>query len=76
MVKRIFYLRPSLINLKLMSSSLPFRLDKYRPKKNRFNDVVFESHIYFDDAFLTKNNNRRVNEYAETLVEVIKEVYL
>ncbi|XP_060772855.1 chitin synthase chs-2-like isoform X1 [Neoarius graeffei] len=53
-----------------------FRLDKFRPKKNRFNDVVFESHIYFDDAFLTKNNNRRVNEYAETLVEVIKEVYL
>ncbi|KAG7314059.1 hypothetical protein KOW79_022555 [Hemibagrus wyckioides] len=53
-----------------------FRLDKYRPKKNQFNDVVFESHIYFDDAFLTKDNKRCVNEYAETLVEVIREVYI
>ncbi|KAF5895643.1 chitin synthase chs-2-like, partial [Clarias magur] len=56
-----------------------FRLDKFRPKKNKFNDVVFESHIYFDDAFLTNDNKDsklRVNEYAETLVEVIKEVYV
>ncbi|XP_047672829.1 chitin synthase chs-2-like isoform X1 [Tachysurus fulvidraco] len=53
-----------------------FRLDKFRPKKNQFNDVVFESHIYFDDAFLTKDNKRCVNEYAEILVEVIREVYL
>ncbi|XP_053474971.1 chitin synthase-like isoform X1 [Ictalurus furcatus] len=53
-----------------------FRLDKFRPKKNQFNDVVFESHIYFDDAFLTKDNKRCVNEYAETLVEVIREVYV
>ncbi|XP_034157212.2 chitin synthase chs-2 [Pangasianodon hypophthalmus] len=53
-----------------------FRLDKFRPKKNQFNDVVFESHIYFDDAFLTKDNKRCVNEYAETLVEVIREVYI
>ncbi|KAM9449654.1 chitin synthase chs-2-like [Clarias gariepinus] len=57
-----------------------FRLDKFRPKKNKFNDVVFESHIYFDDAFLTNNKDNedkwRVNEYAETLVQVIKEVYL
>ncbi|KAI5628169.1 hypothetical protein C0J50_2659, partial [Silurus asotus] len=53
-----------------------FRLDKFRPKKNQFNDVVFESHIYFDDAFLTKDNKRCVNEYAETLAKVIREVYL
>ncbi|KAK3522969.1 hypothetical protein QTP86_010300 [Hemibagrus guttatus] len=53
-----------------------FRLDKFRPKKNQFNDVVFESHIYFDDAFLTKDNKRCVNEYAETLAEVIREVYI
>ncbi|KAF7686801.1 hypothetical protein HF521_015194 [Silurus meridionalis] len=53
-----------------------FRLDKFRPKKNQFNDVVFESHIYFDDAFLTKDNKRCVNEYAETLVKVIREVYV
>ncbi|GAA6106472.1 chitin synthase chs-2-like [Tachysurus ichikawai] len=53
-----------------------FRLDKFRPKKNQFNDVVFESHIYFDDAFLTKDNKRCVNEYAETLVDVIREVYV
>ncbi|KAB5518438.1 hypothetical protein PHYPO_G00165900 [Pangasianodon hypophthalmus] len=53
-----------------------FRLDKFRPKKNQFNDVVFESHIYFDDAFLTKDNQRCVNEYAETLVEVIRQVYM
>ncbi|KAF4071505.1 hypothetical protein AMELA_G00274130 [Ameiurus melas] len=53
-----------------------FRLDKFRPKKNQFNDVVFESHIYFDDAFLTKDNKRCVNEYAETLAEVIREVYV
>ncbi|XP_034156930.2 chitin synthase [Pangasianodon hypophthalmus] len=53
-----------------------FRLDKFRPKKNQFNDVVFESHIYFDDAFLTKDNQRCVNEYAETLVEVIRQVYI
>ncbi|KAF5890118.1 chitin synthase chs-2-like, partial [Clarias magur] len=53
-----------------------FRLDKFRPKKNKFNDVVFESHIYFDDAFLTKDNKRCVNEYAETLVEVIEQVYI
>ncbi|MCJ8749129.1 hypothetical protein PDJAM_G00172800 [Pangasius djambal] len=52
------------------------RLDKFRPKKNQFNDVVFESHIYFDDAFLTKDNKRCVNEYAETLVEVIRNVYI
>ncbi|XP_062865259.1 chitin synthase chs-2-like [Trichomycterus rosablanca] len=52
-----------------------FRLDKFRPKKNQFNDVSFEFHIYFDDAFITKDNKRCVNEYAETLVEVIKEVY-
>ncbi|KAL6466367.1 hypothetical protein MHYP_G00241710 [Metynnis hypsauchen] len=53
-----------------------FRLDKFRPKKNQFNDVAFESHIYFDDAFKKKDNERRVNEYAETLAEVIKEVYI
>ncbi|KAK1792659.1 hypothetical protein P4O66_012600, partial [Electrophorus voltai] len=53
-----------------------FRLDKFRPKKCQFNDVTFESHIYFDDAFLKKDNERHVNEYAETLVEVIREIYI
>ncbi|KAK5854738.1 hypothetical protein PBY51_004909 [Eleginops maclovinus] len=29
-----------------------FRLDKYRPRKEgKVNDVNFEAHIYFDDAF-------------------------
>ncbi|XP_049328358.1 chitin synthase chs-2-like [Astyanax mexicanus] len=53
-----------------------FRLDRFRPKKNKFNDVAFESHIFFDDAFKQKDNKRSVNEYAETLAEVIKEVYI
>ncbi|XP_036440672.1 chitin synthase chs-1-like, partial [Colossoma macropomum] len=54
-----------------------FRLDKYRPKINKQNDVIFEFHIYFDDAFKDVHNGRarHVNEYAEILVEVIKEVY-
>uniref|UniRef100_A0A8B9JIY4 chitin synthase n=1 Tax=Astyanax mexicanus TaxID=7994 RepID=A0A8B9JIY4_ASTMX len=51
-----------------------FRLDRFRPKKNKFNDVAFESHIFFDDAFKQKDNKRSVNEYAETLAEVIKEI--
>uniref|UniRef100_A0AAR2KI03 chitin synthase n=1 Tax=Pygocentrus nattereri TaxID=42514 RepID=A0AAR2KI03_PYGNA len=52
-----------------------FRLDKYRPKINKQNDVIFEFHIYFDDAFKDVHNGRarHVNEYAEILVEVIKE---
>ncbi|XP_036439405.1 chitin synthase chs-2-like [Colossoma macropomum] len=53
-----------------------FRLDKFRPKKNQFSDVAFESHIYFDDAFKQKDGERHVNEYAETLAEVIREVYI
>ncbi|KAL7855448.1 hypothetical protein AOLI_G00190520 [Acnodon oligacanthus] len=53
-----------------------FRLDKFRPKKNQFGDVAFESHIYIDDAFKRKGDERRVNEYAETLAEVIREVYV
>ncbi|KAJ8398896.1 hypothetical protein AAFF_G00418040 [Aldrovandia affinis] len=54
-----------------------FRMDKYRPMTGSRNDVSFESHIYFDDAFneVEDRKERRVNEYAETLVEVIKEVY-
>uniref|UniRef100_A0A8C7H9E1 chitin synthase n=1 Tax=Oncorhynchus kisutch TaxID=8019 RepID=A0A8C7H9E1_ONCKI len=54
-----------------------FRLDKYRPRKNTNNDVSFESHIYFDDAFkdVKGSKGRHVNEYAEDLVEVIREVY-
>ncbi|XP_041920942.1 chitin synthase chs-2-like [Alosa sapidissima] len=52
------------------------RLDKFRPKRNNFKDVSFDAHIYFDDAFQQDDDgNRVVNEYAETLVEVIKEVY-
>ncbi|KAL7871149.1 hypothetical protein SRHO_G00086460 [Serrasalmus rhombeus] len=55
-----------------------FRLDKYRPKINKQNDIIFEFHIYFDDAFKDVHNGRarHVNEYAEILVEVIKEVYI
>ncbi|KAM6959200.1 chitin synthase chs-2-like [Aplochiton taeniatus] len=55
-----------------------FRLDQYRPKnEGGSKDVDFESHVFFDDAFRdvrgTKEPN--VNEYAETLVRVIREVY-
>uniref|UniRef100_A0A8C9S1A1 chitin synthase n=1 Tax=Scleropages formosus TaxID=113540 RepID=A0A8C9S1A1_SCLFO len=55
-----------------------FRLDKFRPRKNFHNDVSFESHIYFDDAFqeVEGSKERHINEYAETLVVVIKEVYI
>ncbi|XP_028975709.2 chitin synthase chs-2-like [Esox lucius] len=54
-----------------------FRLDRYRPKNNPNNDVSFESHIYFDDAFkeVKGSEERFVNEYAENLVEVIQMVY-
>uniref|UniRef100_A0A6Q2ZEP9 chitin synthase n=1 Tax=Esox lucius TaxID=8010 RepID=A0A6Q2ZEP9_ESOLU len=54
-----------------------FRLDKYRPRNNTINDVKFESHIFFDDAFkdVKGSKERHVNEYAEDLVEVVKEVY-
>ncbi|KAM9480691.1 chitin synthase chs-2 [Clarias gariepinus] len=55
-----------------------FRLDKFRPKMNNHNDAFFEFHIYFDDAFKDVQDGkvRHVNEYAEILVEVIKEVYI
>ncbi|KAG9344366.1 hypothetical protein JZ751_011035 [Albula glossodonta] len=55
-----------------------FRLDRFRPRRNAYKDVRFESHIFFDDAFhgVEGSKDRLVNEYAETLVEVIKEVYL
>ncbi|XP_034748681.1 chitin synthase chs-1-like [Etheostoma cragini] len=55
-----------------------FRLDKYRPKKEgETSDVNFEAHIYFDDAFrdVPGCRGRQVNEYAEMLVEIIREVY-
>ncbi|XP_069372207.1 chitin synthase chs-1-like [Paralichthys olivaceus] len=55
-----------------------FRLDQYRPKKEgQTTDVTFESHIYFDDAFrdVPGSEGRHVNEYAEMLVEIIREVY-
>uniref|UniRef100_A0A6Q2YBC1 chitin synthase n=1 Tax=Esox lucius TaxID=8010 RepID=A0A6Q2YBC1_ESOLU len=54
-----------------------FRLDKYRPKNDTTDDVKFESHIYFDDAFkdVEGSKERHVNEYAEDLVEVIREVF-
>ncbi|XP_051580950.1 chitin synthase chs-1-like [Myxocyprinus asiaticus] len=52
-----------------------FRVDKYRPKDNKNRDVEFEFHIYFDDAFKGGSKERHANEYAEILVEVIKEVY-
>ncbi|XP_054462586.1 chitin synthase chs-1-like [Anoplopoma fimbria] len=55
-----------------------FRLDKYRPKVEEKNtDVVFETHIYFDDAFndVPGSQGRHVNEYAEMLVIILREVY-
>ncbi|XP_055029972.2 chitin synthase chs-1 [Misgurnus anguillicaudatus] len=52
-----------------------FRLDKYRPKSGTNTSEEFEFHIYFDDAFKKVGNQRHANEYAEILVEVIKEVY-
>ncbi|XP_052437793.1 chitin synthase chs-1-like [Carassius gibelio] len=54
-----------------------FRLDKYRPKtkEQEQSDVQFEFHIYFDDAFKDVDNGRHANEYAEIIVDVIKEVY-
>ncbi|XP_048113173.1 chitin synthase chs-1 [Alosa alosa] len=54
------------------------RLDKYRPKGNPSNDVGFEFHIFFDDAYkdVTDSCGRHVNEYAETVVEVLREVYI
>uniref|UniRef100_A0A3B4TFL7 chitin synthase n=1 Tax=Seriola dumerili TaxID=41447 RepID=A0A3B4TFL7_SERDU len=55
-----------------------FRLDKYRPKtEGQSSDVTFESHIYFDDAFrnVPGSQGQHVNEYAEMLVEIIREVY-
>uniref|UniRef100_UPI003AADC7D5 chitin synthase chs-1-like n=1 Tax=Centroberyx gerrardi TaxID=166262 RepID=UPI003AADC7D5 len=55
-----------------------FRLDKYRPKKDpKDTDVIFETHIFFDDAFkdVPGSLGRHINEYAETLVETIREVY-
>ncbi|XP_069036070.1 chitin synthase chs-1-like [Lepisosteus oculatus] len=58
-----------------------FRLDRHRPKKHRKTDMSIEAHIFFDDAFKEIEDAQGVkkhcvNEYAETLVEVIKEVYL
>ncbi|KAM9385868.1 chitin synthase chs-1-like [Pholidichthys leucotaenia] len=55
-----------------------FRLDKYRPKEKQMEqDFSFEAHIYFDDAFqyVDGTPERHLNEYAETLVQIIKEVY-
>ncbi|XP_026156217.1 chitin synthase chs-1-like [Mastacembelus armatus] len=55
-----------------------FRLDRYRPrKKAETSDMTFEGHVYFDDAFrdVPGSRGRHVNEYAEMLVEIIKEVY-
>ncbi|XP_056622004.1 chitin synthase chs-2-like [Triplophysa dalaica] len=52
-----------------------FRLDKYKPKAEKKSDVEFEFHIHFDDAFKDVNHGRHINEYAETLTDVIKEVY-
>nr|XP_055030531.1 chitin synthase chs-2-like [Misgurnus anguillicaudatus] len=52
-----------------------FRLDKYKPKTDKQSDVEFEFHMLFDDAFKDVNNTRHANEYAETLVDVVKEVY-
>lgn len=54
------------------------RMDKYRPKKDDgTSDMTFEAHVYFDDAFkdVPGSHGRHVNEYAEMLVNIIREVY-
>jgi len=40
-------------------------------------DVTFEGHIYFDDAFksVPGSQGHIVNEYAEMLVNILREVY-
>lgn len=53
-------------------------MDKYRPKIDpNFNDMTFEAHIFFDDAFqdVEGSQGRQLNKYAENLVEVFTEVY-
>uniref|UniRef100_A0A671XER4 chitin synthase n=1 Tax=Sparus aurata TaxID=8175 RepID=A0A671XER4_SPAAU len=55
-----------------------FRLDKYRPKIDpKFNDMTFEAHIFFDDAFqdVEGSQGRQLNKYAENLVEVFTEFF-
>ncbi|XP_074543356.1 chitin synthase chs-2-like [Halichoeres trimaculatus] len=55
-----------------------FRMDKYRPKKeDETSDMTFDAHVYFDDAFkdVPGSRGRHVNEYAEMLVNIIREVY-
>uniref|UniRef100_W5LM31 chitin synthase n=1 Tax=Astyanax mexicanus TaxID=7994 RepID=W5LM31_ASTMX len=62
----------------MMKIIISMFLDKYRPKINKPKDATFEFHIYFDDAFkdVNKGKARHANEYAEILVEVIREVYI
>uniref|UniRef100_A0A3B4BHV9 chitin synthase n=1 Tax=Periophthalmus magnuspinnatus TaxID=409849 RepID=A0A3B4BHV9_9GOBI len=55
-----------------------FRLDQYRPKRDEKKvDLSFEAHVYFDDAFVDVpgSQGRHVNEYAEMLVNILREVY-
>ncbi|KAK7899320.1 hypothetical protein WMY93_020173 [Mugilogobius chulae] len=56
-----------------------FRLDQYRPKTEDENkDISFEAHVFFDDAFkdVPGSLGRHVNEYAESLVHILREVYV
>ncbi|KAL4640881.1 hypothetical protein GN956_G11692 [Arapaima gigas] len=55
-----------------------FRLDKFRPRRSSNHDVRFEFHVCFDDAFqdVETRKGRHINEYVETLLVVVKEVYI
>ncbi|XP_056282823.1 chitin synthase chs-2-like [Pseudoliparis swirei] len=55
-----------------------FRLDKYRPKTEpTHTDFTFETHIYFDDAFIhvEGSEGHHLNTYGEDLLEILAEVY-
>ncbi|XP_068103356.1 chitin synthase chs-2-like [Hyperolius riggenbachi] len=57
-----------------------FRLDKFKTSK-KDDTFSFEAHIFFDDAFTEDSKcengrkKRHVNEFVETLISVIEEVY-
>ncbi|KAJ3593437.1 hypothetical protein NHX12_005772 [Muraenolepis orangiensis] len=63
--------------LKILTSM--FRLDRYRGDPNEVHKdrFDFECHIYVDDSFFTQKESgkRLVNEYVDTLIFVVIEVY-
>uniref|UniRef100_A0A8C2Z291 chitin synthase n=1 Tax=Cyclopterus lumpus TaxID=8103 RepID=A0A8C2Z291_CYCLU len=56
-----------------------FRLDKYRPKTEpKHNDFTFETHIYFDDAFVHVEGSKgnHLNTYGQDLVAILTEYFV